>query len=183
MKRKILFCIITTSLIGLSGCSSISAEDTAKAPVPTYEPSSVSEKEVYDTFIAAAQNVDKSLQIYTEVNNAAKQEELTYEKIRQANWRVNYVPSGLGRKTSFTWDGPIRPLLSQIAKDVSYKIKFVGDLPPVPATISIVAQDTKIIDVLRDIAAKTDGLVDINIHEDNNQENRVIEVKYVDRFK
>lgn len=179
MKKSILFCIISASL--LSGCSSFSSEEVAKSPVPTYEPNAVSEKEVYDTFIASAKNVDKALQIYTEVNNAAKQEELTYEKIRQANWRVNYIPTGLERKTTFTWNGPIRPLLSQIAKDVDYNIKFVGKLPPVPTMVSVVAQDTKIIDVLRDIAAKTDGLVDINIHEDNTV--NLIEVKYVDGFK
>lgn len=178
MKKNILFCIL--SAIFVSGCSSF-AEQEEKAPVPTYEPNIVSEKEVHDAFIQAAKNVDQAFKIYTEVNNAAKREELTYEKIRQANWRVSYVPVGLERKTTFTWNGPVRPLLNQLSKESDYKIKFVGELPPVPHVVSVVANNDTLIDVLRDIAAKTDGLLDINIHD--SKENKMIEVKYVDGFK
>lgn len=180
MNKSILFCILSSIL--MTGCSSFSSEEEIeKAPVPQYQPSIVSEKEVHDAFIQAAQNVDKALLVYTEVNNAAKQEELTYEKIRQANWEAQYIPSGMERRRTFTWDGPLRPLISQLAKDTDYQIRFIGELPPEPHTISVVANETMVIDVIRDINAKVDGLVDISIHDKN--EIKLIEVIYVDRFK
>lgn len=179
MNKSILFCVLSSVL--MAGCSSFGEEEVVKAPVPTYEPSMAGEKEVYDALILAAKNVDESLRIYAEVNNAAQREELTYEKIRQANWNATATPEGMGRKITLTWEGPIRPLLKQIGKEVNYKVKFIGELPPVPYTVSIVANNTPIIDVLRDIDAKTGGLVDIDIYSDKAA--KVIEVRYVDRFK
>tara|TARA_Y100000588_G_scaffold341918_1_gene386304 strand:+ start:1248 stop:1787 length:540 start_codon:yes stop_codon:yes gene_type:complete len=179
MNKRILFCILSSAV--MSGCASFTEEEVVKAPVPTYEPSVVSEKEVYDTFILAAKNVDESLRIYAEVNNAAKRDELNYEKIRQAQWNAQYVPEGLERPMTITWEGPIRPLISQLTKEVDYQVRFIGDLPPVPHTVSVVAKNKPIIEILRDINAKVDGLVDINIFSDS--EAKIIEVKYVDRFK
>lgn len=179
MNKNILFCILSSILV--TGCSSFSEEEIEKAPVPQYQPSVVSEKEVHDAFIQAAKNVDKAFLIYTEVNNAAKQDELTYEKIRQANWEAQYIPSGMERRTTFEWNGPLRPLISQLAKDTDYQIRFVGELPPEPHSISVVANQTMIIDVIRDINAKVDGLVNISIHDKN--EIKLIEVIYVDKFK
>lgn len=197
MKKNILFCILSTSL--LSGCSSFSKDEVEKAPVPQYQPSIVSEKEVYDAFIKAAENVDKAFLVYTNVNNAAKSEELTYEKIRQANWKANYTPPGMERKITMNWDGPLRPLISQIAKESGYEILFVGELPPEPHIITINAKEKRIIDVINDISSKVDSLVDISIYDINSNENssdiklnkgfesknkvNLIEVRYVDGFR
>lgn len=175
--KKSVISLVFLGLLG--GCSSV--EELEKAPVPNYEPSIVAEKEVHDAFIQAAENVDRAFQVYTEVNNAARSEELTYEKIRQANWRVNHTPSGLERTLKNSWTGPVRPILIEIAQKANYKVRFIGELPPVPHMVSIVANNDPIVDVLRDIAAKTDGLLDINIHD--SKESKVIEVIYVDRFK
>ena len=177
MNKSILFCILSTVLV--TGCSTV--DNVVKAPVPQYEPNIVSEKAVHDALIQAAKNIDKAFLVYTEVNNAAKQEELTYEKIRQANWKSQYIPSGMERKITLQWEGPLRPLISQLAKSTDYKIKFMGDLPPEPLMISVVADEKMIIDVIRDINAKVDGLVDIGIRDKN--EIKLIEVTYVDRFK
>lgn len=178
MNKSILFCALSSLL--MTGCSSLE-DEVIKDPVPNYEPSMAAEKEVYDALITAAKNVDESLRIYAEVNNAAKREELTYEKIRQANWNATAVPEGMGRKITMTWEGPIRPLLRQIGKEVNYKVKFIGELPPVPYDVTIVANNTPVIDVLRDIDAKSGGLVNINIFSDKSA--KIIEVRYVDRFK
>ena len=72
-------------------------------------------------------------------------------------------------------------MISQLTKEVDYQVRFIGDLPPVPYTVSVVAKNKPIIEILRDINAKVDGLVDINIFSDS--EAKIIEVKYVDRFK
>lgn len=178
MNKSILFC--TLASIMMTGCSSFSNEVVEKAPVPEYEPTPVSEKEVHDALIVAAQNADKALKIYTEINNAAQRDELTYEKIRQAKFQAAYTPKGLERPISLEWDGPIRPVLNQIAKEVDYQIRFVGDLPPVPHTVTFVAHDKPIMEVLRDIDAKVNN-VDIDIYEDS--ETKIIEVIYVDRLK
>lgn len=176
--KNILFCAMASVL--MTGCSSMGEEVIEKSPVPVYEQTPVSEVEVHDALILAAQNADKALRIYTEVNSAAKREELTYEKIRQANFQASHAPKGLERPISMEWDGPIRPVLNQIASEVDYQIRFVGDLPPVPHTVVFTAHEKPVIEVLRDIDSKVNN-VDIDIHVNN--EVNIIEVIYVDRFK
>lgn len=179
MNKSILFCVLSS--IMMTGCSSLGGEEVIeKSPVPTYEPTPVSEKEVHDALIIAAKNADQALRIYTEVNSAAKREELTYEKIRQAKFHASYIPKGLERPISMEWEGPIRPVLNQIAREVDYQIRFVGDLPPVPHTVTFVAHEKPVIEVLRDIDSKVNNL-NIDVYEDSDA--NIIEVIYVDRFK
>ncbi len=156
-------------------------EEIVKTPIPEYKPNIASEREVHDALIQAAKNVDRAFLVYTEINNAAKSEELTYEKIRQANWRVNHTPAGLERTDTFNYEGPIRPLMNKKSKNTDYVLKFFGELPPEPIMVSIVADNDSLIDIIRDVAAKTDGVLDIDIYEDS--EDKIIEVIYVDRFK
>jgi hypothetical protein len=177
MKKSILFCVLSSVL--MSGCSALSGEEVEKSPVPVYEPSPVSEKEVYDAFIAAAKNADEALRIYTEVNTASKREELTYEKIRQAQFQASYIPKGMERTISMEWEGPIRPVLNQLAREVDYKVRIIGDLPPVPHTVTFVAHEKPIIEVLRDIDSKVKN-ININVYE--NKDANIIEVIYVDGF-
>jgi hypothetical protein len=174
------FSVALVMMVGLTGCSVTSWGEDPVSAIPVYKPNIDSEKEVWDALKLAATNADKSLRVLSEVNNAAKSEDLTYEKIREAQWNADYTPEGLGRLITFDWDGPIRPLMRMIESKVSYKVRFSGELPPVPLIVSVSARDKSVIDVIRDISAKTEGLIDLKISK--GAKVNVIEVKYLNGF-
>jgi len=61
----------------------------------------------------------------------------------------NPASYGMEMPTSIDWDGPIGPLVQQIANATNYKLKVLGKSPAIPIIVSISAKNTPIGDVLR----------------------------------
>lgn len=58
---------------------------------------------------------------------------------------------GMEMPTSIDWDGPVGPLVQQIANATNYKLKVLGKPPSIPIIVSVSAKNTPIGNVLRDV--------------------------------
>lgn len=172
--QKFVLSVISVALI--SGCASkpkVEEEDFSQKKYVIEEPQ---EKEIHDAIVKAAMNVEKSIQVLAQVNNAEKAEVLTYDQIRQARWRATYTPIGMGRTMTISnWDGPVKPIFTQIEKLTGYEIRFNTPEPATGTFVSLNFQDEKIINVIRSIEAQLQSQINIEILEDD----KLIEVSYV----
>jgi hypothetical protein len=172
--KKFILGAMTIALI--SGCASkpkVEEEDFSKKKYVIEEPK---EKEIHDAIVKAASNVEKAIQTLADVNNAEKSEVLSYDKIRQARWRKTYTPIGMERTMTISnWDGPVKPVFSQIQKLTGYEIRFKTPEPSTGTFVSLNFQDEKIINVIRSIEAQLQTQINIEILEDD----KLIEVSYV----
>lgn len=168
--------IASGMVIGLAilstGCSTISREE----PMPQYKADSVPANEVYEKMAEAMESSSKSLQTLSEVRNAEVAGKLTYEEIRQANWRASYTPEGMDRTVTIKWNGPSEQIIRTLGKMVDYDVQILNDAAPIAHTVHIDVKDEPVIDVLRKIDAQVNDLLSINIYEES--EEKKIEVKY-----
>ena len=58
---------------------------------------------------------------------------------------------GMGMTTSIDWNGPIQPIVQQIANATHYKLKVQGKAPSIPVIVSVNAKNKPMGDVLRNI--------------------------------
>jgi defect-in-organelle-trafficking protein DotD len=165
-------------VIGLAilstGCSTMNRSE----PIPQYKADSIPANEVYEKMAAAMESSSKSLQTLSEVRNAEVAGKLTYEEIRQANWRATYTPIGMDRVVTINWNGPSEPIIRTLGKMVDYDVQILNDASPIAHTVHINVKDEPVIDVLRKIDAQVNNLLSINIYEESKV--KKIEVKYAD---
>jgi hypothetical protein len=167
--------IITSAiLIAVSACSTTTPyKQTINKELPGIK--EVPASEIYEALANASVDAAKALTILSEVKTASVSEIMTYDSVRQANWRANYVPEGMDRKITIKWDGPATPVLKQIERYVDYDVILMNRKSPIPNIITIDSYNESIINIIRKISAQTEGLMDITIFEDAKK----IEVRYV----
>lgn len=178
--KKILALSLVCVAISMSGCSAFKKKEfelqKQQFVDKTYNMEAPSDREVYEELAKAANNMDRSLQVLANVNNAAKSETMTYDQIRQARWKKTYVPLGLERSITIRdWNGPVTPVFNQIEKITNYKVKVLNEAPPNGNYISVNAVNEPVINVIRSIDADMQDRIRINILEDE----KIIEVSYV----
>lgn len=176
--KKIL--ALTLICVAMSGCSVFKKKEfelqKQEFVDKTYNMEAPSDREVYEELAKAAKNIDRSVQILANVNNAAKSETMTYDQIRQARWKTTYVPLGMERvMTIRDWNGPVTPVFSQIEKTTNYKVKILNEAPPYGNFVSLNVVNEPVINVIRRIDADMQDRIKINILEDE----KLIEVSYV----
>ncbi len=62
---------------------------------------------------------------------------------------------GMGMTTSIDWNGPVQPIVQQIANATHYKLKVLGKAPSIPVIVSVDAKNKPMGDVLRNIGYQT----------------------------
>lgn len=87
---------------------------------------------------------------------------------------IHNAPPELMRAMTITWMGPVEPLLKKLADRASYTFISVGDRPPIPLTVSIDAQNTPVIDIMRDAGLQLGVRADVKI----DSTRRMVEVHY-----
>lgn len=178
--KKILSSVVVLGLIITTGCSSKQQEykpEVKKAVIDEslYVNSFQTDQILRDAFANAAETAAKAQLILAQNDTALKAENMTYESIREANWRAKYTPVGLERRVSMTWDGPVMPLIAQLSNMVDYEVRIPNEIAPIPAIVSLNVKEETIINVLRRIDAQVGNMVDIDIYD----QSKIIEVKYV----
>lgn len=179
--KKILSLFLLGGVALSTGCSNAvkeyepapkKAEIDESLYVSTFETDKILKK----AFANAADTAAQAQLILAQNDTALKAQDMTYEKIREANWRASYTPQGLERPVSMTWDGPVMPLVMQLSALVDYEVRIPNDIAPIPAIVSLDVKDEKMINVFRRIDSQVGNMVDIDIYD----QAKVIEVKYVD---
>jgi defect-in-organelle-trafficking protein DotD len=81
---------------------------------------------------------------------------------------------GMSMLTSIDWNGPVKPVVEQIANSTNYKLKVLGKEPSIPVIVSIRAQNEPVGYILRDIGYQCGSKADVVIFPSR----RLIELRY-----
>lgn len=87
---------------------------------------------------------------------------------------VNNAPIELRRTITVNWVGPIGPIAKTLADRAGYGFITLGNEPAVPAVVSIDAENTRVVDVLRDIGLQLGMRGDIKVDANS----KMIEIYY-----
>lgn len=130
MNRK--FLVIFVCGLMITGCT--------KAPQTQPDPST------YDAYVALSEAADSVSQSLTQLG-ATEQAAYPPQSVSPPPSPASY---GMSMPTSINWNGPIEPLVQQIAHATNYKLNVLGKAPAIPIIVAIAAKDTPIGNILRD---------------------------------
>lgn len=81
---------------------------------------------------------------------------------------------GMGCKANLDWSGPIEPLLTEIARLTDYRVKVLGNTPPIPIIVSITADNRVIADIVKDAGLQAGKRANLVVYPCS----RIIELRY-----
>lgn len=172
--NKNITAILLLSTLAISGCS-VKATKPIDMRVSQYAIDEAKEEEIHEAIVNASKSAAKSLHILASVNNAEKNEVLTYEQIRQARFNATYTPVGLDSKITITnWNGPIGPVLRQLEIVSGYRFEQLTPEPSYGLFVTLNFNDAQVMDVLRSIDSQLGDVINMKIIEDE----KLVEVKY-----
>lgn len=86
----------------------------------------------------------------------------------------NPASYGMAGLTSIDWNGPVEPLVKQLANTANYRFRVVGTAPAIPVLITIYTKNQMLSDVLRDVGYQCGRRAAVTIYP----ESRVVELRY-----
>ena len=84
------------------------------------------------------------------------------------------APAELQRALTFSWSGPVEPVVRDIAARAGYTFNTVGDQPPSPILVTLDVTNEPMIEILRDIGLQMGTRADLKL--DANR--RAVDVIY-----
>ena len=84
------------------------------------------------------------------------------------------VPVELRRSTSVNWVGPIEPIAKTLADRAGYGFLVLGNEPAIPVVVSVDAENTRVVDVLRDVGLQLGTRGDVKV----DAQSRMVEIYY-----
>lgn len=81
---------------------------------------------------------------------------------------------GMSQQTSINWTGPVEPLLQQIADAGNYKLHILGNAPPIPVIVQVLADNEPLSEILRNVRYQVVKKARIKLYPVA----RVIELRY-----
>jgi defect-in-organelle-trafficking protein DotD len=157
----ISFCTLCVLTLGLSACSGLHQPKTERDPQVVAEPDRVSLM-----LAEAADKASNALETLAAVEQS-KSPGVSVEPIKNA-------PTELMRAMTITWIGPAEGMLKRAADRAGYTYLAIGDAPPSPLTVSIDAENTPVIDILRDVGLQLGLRADVKV----DGTRRMIELHY-----
>lgn len=164
MKMKIL--LVFTFCFLLVGCEMFHHE-------PMDESATELQAEAYNTANAnvalseAAGSVSNSLTQLGATEQAANPPESVSNPPNPASY-------GMSMPTTIDWNGPIQPIVEQIANATHYKLQVLGSKPAIPVIVSVQAKNEPMGDVLRNIGYQGGNRASVVIFPSR----QVIELRY-----
>jgi defect in organelle trafficking protein DotD len=133
MKKKLLV---------TAGCCSLLLSACATKPV-VLPPEPPPDHSAYVALAEAAGSVSNTITQLGETEQAAYPPKSISTPPSPASY-------GMDMPTTIEWNGPIKPLVQQIANATNYKLKVLGNAPSIPVIVSVSAKNKPIGDILRD---------------------------------
>lgn len=84
------------------------------------------------------------------------------------------VPVELRRAISVNWVGPIEPIAKTLADRAGYGFLVLGNQPSIPVVVSVDAENTRVVDALRDIGLQLGTRGDVKV----DAQSRMVEIYY-----
>lgn len=119
------------------------------------------------TLAEAASSVSKSLISLDQMQQATT-------PLPQTSQPPDPAVYGMSNLVTIDWNGPIEPLLTQIANSTGYTVNVLGKAPMLPIIVTVIAKNRPIGDVLRDAGYQCGEKADIVIFPNT----KIIELRY-----
>jgi len=87
---------------------------------------------------------------------------------------INNVPSELRRAVTVNWTGPIEPIAKTLADRAGYGFLVLGNAPGIPVVVSVDAENTQVIDALRDLGLQLGMRGDVKV----DARSKMVEIYY-----
>ena len=87
---------------------------------------------------------------------------------------IENVPDELKRAMTVSWVGPVEPIAKRLAAYSEYGFEILGDQPPVPIVVNLDAENTRVVDMLRNIGLQLGARADIRV----DGQRKVVELQY-----
>jgi len=160
MARYIFQSFCAVSLLVLSSCGGGTFYDVGNAQV-------VAAPDKVSLMLAeAADRAAVSLETLAAVENA---------RSNTANVTpIGDAPMELRRAVTVNRVGPVEPITKTLAQRAGYEFLTIGATPTIPPVVSIDAENSPVIDVLRDIGLQLGVRGDVKV----DARNRVVEIHY-----
>ena len=168
MSRNLLALSLTSALLLTSACSSsdrpsFSGQSTfsGNSPQIVASPDSVS--------LMLAESADRA--------SNALETLAAVEKTRTPATQmspVTNVPTELRRSITVNWVGPIEPIAKTLADRAGYGFLVLGSQPSIPVVVSIDAENSRVVDVLRDIGLQLGMRGDVKV----DAKSKMVEIYY-----
>lgn len=166
MSRNFLIFPLLAGLAFTSGCSSSSSSSTSSrfsggSPQIVASPDTVS--------AMLAESADRA--------SSALEALASVEKARTpavAMSPIGDVPAELRRTISVNWVGPIEPMAKTLADRAGYGFLVLGKAPSIPVVVSVDAENTRVVDVLRDVGLQLGMRGDVKV----DAQSRMVEIYY-----
>lgn len=155
---KIGHILLISTMILMTGCASSQCKMTDEADTNTDATAQIAE---------AAAAISQSLSELATVTRA------TTTPNKRCLPSAEDCP-GLTNTVSIDWSGPVEPLVRRLADAAGYRMRVLGVRPAIPAIVTISAKDTRVGDLIRDIAFQSGGKINISVLPRAN----VIEMRY-----
>ena len=84
------------------------------------------------------------------------------------------VPQELRRTITVNWVGPIEPIAKTLADRAGYSFLVLGNEPSIPVVVSVDAENSRVVDVLRDIGLQLGKRGDVKV----DAKTRMVEIYY-----
>lgn len=161
MLKFIVQILVLASLsLFLVGCSSSHAGLPVGDPTLGPDPAEA-------TLAEAATSVNKSLINLDQMQQATTPLPPTYQPPDPASY-------GMSNLVTIDWNGPIEPLLTQVADATGYTVNVLGKQPTTPIIVTVIAKNRPIGEVLRDAGYQCGDKADIVIFPAT----KIIELRY-----
>lgn len=112
----------------------------------------------------ASVDVQASLRMLAEVNNAAAQSSLTAEQKRQAIIAATQTPPGMAREIALSWVGPAETVLATLARHANSVFETVGRTPMPPLPVVRIEGRMPVINAVRDIGFQLQDRARVSVY-------------------
>lgn len=158
--RYFLLSLVVMCTLGVSACG-------YHQPQVVRDPQVVTEPDRVSLMLAeAADKASNALETLAAVEQS-KSPGVSVEPVHNA-------PTELMRAMTVTWMGPAEGLLKRAADRASYTYLAIGDEPPSPLTVNIDAENTPVIEILRDVGLQLGVRADVKV----DGTRRMVELHY-----
>ncbi len=172
MSRNILVFPLLLGLAFTSGCSTVSstfgsAEGSKSSRFSGGSPQIVASPDTVSAMLAeSADRASLALEALAAVEKA---------RTPAASMSpVANVPAELRRTITVNWVGPIEPIAKTLADRAGYSFLMLGNEPAIPVVVSIDVENTRVIDVLRNIGLQLGMRGDVNV----DAQSHMVEIHY-----
>jgi defect-in-organelle-trafficking protein DotD len=127
------------------------------------------DRRAYSALAESAESVSQSMANLGQTQQAANPP-------KSVTTPPNPASYGMGMKASINWNGPVQPVVRQLANAANYKLKVLGKKPSIPVNVSVSAKQKPVGDILRNIGYQSGNKAKIVVYPSKH----TIELRYAD---